>query len=673
MFKHTFVLSPTWLLILTFTVFAELANQCPAADVEIKNKISSIFEANCIDCHNSETTEGGVNLAVLLHETKTQSDDLFELWTKVEHAVATKKMPPEEELEVSDRQSILTYFTNTFVLKNGKPHIGSSPLRRLTNYELENTLEDLLHIKLKQPFNHSNAVQADLDYSKKVLPVEIPGPSGFKNDASQMANSTLPLMEYLKFIDFAISKFDGNESAIKEVLGISKGASELTPEEVQQILKQFTTKAFRGNFKDADLIPFLDVYRRNHVDKSSYQALLRTIKNILLSPQFLYRIEHNQGVPGPYLVQKHELATRLSYFLNGTMPDDELLHAADQDQLSEKAGLKKQIARLLNQPRRISLSEDFAAQWLGFDVLLIDEANKGGGPSTLQRAQYDELLYFFDELIKSDLSILELIDSDWIYYSNINRASYGDIINRESKIDHHSLYQDVLRYQRLVGGERRGKEGQFIYEPPVLQKIKGDRFGGVITSVAIMKITSAPERTSPIRRGVWLLSSIIGETIEAPKDVPSIEEAIQSLTQSENPSVSDILRAHTEKASCQHCHVKIDPLGLGLENFSPKGKWRTAYPNQQPVISNGILPNGKTFDNPQELKRELLGIYKEEIVTNIVKRMLSYSIGREIQPCDRITINSIVNKLEQNNYRMGVLIEEIVFSQQFQNRQENIQ
>jgi hypothetical protein len=187
-----------------------------------------------------------------------------------------------------------------------------------------------------------------------------------------------------------------------------------------------------------------------------------------------------------------------------------------------------------------------------------------------------------------------------------------------------------------------------------------------------MRITSAPERTSPVRRGVWLLDRLLGEKLEAPKNVPPLENAKRSLPK-ENPTKRELLAAHTDIESCQHCHKTIDPIGFGLENFDPAGKWRTQYPDQTEINSSGSLPGGKNFSSPQELKQQLLEAYREPIVRNFIEQLFAYALGRPLRPYDQITVDKIYETALQSEFRTSVILKEIVMSPQFLCRQDELQ
>lgn len=229
-------------------------------------------------------------------------------------------------------------------------------------------------------------------------------------------------------------------------------------------------------------------------------------------------------------------------------------------------------------------------------------------------------------------------------------------------------YADIFSSRR----SRAGLKVERFYDPPRLYKSDSPRVGGMLTAAGIMRLTSAPKRTSPIRRGVWLLERIIGEKMHPPENIPPLAESEKKLSGSGESGPAAILKLHTARASCRACHKHIDPLGLGLENFSPQGNWRTSYADKSAIVSKGKLPNGRDFSSPKQLKRELLTFYKERITDNIVRQMLAYAIGRKLEPHDRVTIEKIKRSLAENNYRMGVLLEQIIFSRQFRFRQDKI-
>ncbi len=173
-----------------------------------------------------------------------------------------------------------------------------------------------------------------------------------------------------------------------------------------------------------------------------------------------------------------------------------------------------------------------------------------------------------------------------------------------------------------------------------------------------------------ILKGVWVLNTLIGKAMEAPEDVPSLEEAREALKIKKNPSVAELIKQHVSRAVCNSCHKEIDPLGLGLENFAQFGEWRTHYPDKLPVIASGVMPNGKPFKSPREMKELLLELYKDDIARNFAKQLFAYALGRKLEPYDRVSLDQIVNRAKESDYRTNTFIEQIVLSEQFRYRQD---
>ena len=650
-----------------FLVFAIEWPSCQASSMKVTDA-AGVIATRCMSCHDRDTREGGIDLTPLLQKRSASEGKNTKLWIKVERMVSRGEMPPRDEGPLTPREkaAITQSFHESFVLRQGKPHIGPTPLRRLTRYELQNTLEDVLSITLKSPYRDTITGRIDLSTIESTVPSDIPGPSGFDNDAHRMQSLNPPLKEIADAVHYALAKFNNDAAAIQTLLGRVDIPTNATEPEARQLISKFLLSAYRGNQQRAQHYAnaFYDLYHQHLRDsKNTRESLLHVFEMILVSPDFLYRFEESKNLDTPYPVTGLELATRLSYFLWSTTPDAELLRLARDGSLLQDDVLKSQVTRMLNSPKRLSLSERFAGQWLGFDDLLSNREYFMN--ERWNRESYDEALFFFDELIKSDRSFLEMVQSDWIYKrsSVLNAERHGYVpIDPESV---KNVYADVLSSRQSKSQDSRAK-----YDPPVLVKTKNDREGGLITSAAIMRLTASKTRTSPIRRGVWVLSTVIGRALEPPPNVPSLDEAREALDVKRNPSVAELIKQHVSRPECISCHKAIDPLGLGLENFAPNGGWRTHYPDQAPVLSAGVMPNGKTFSTPREMKVLLLETYKEEIVNNFVEKMLAYALGRKVEPFDRVSLEPIVHKVKEDGYKINTVIEQIVLSRQFRYRQD---
>lgn len=637
--------------------------------------LRQVIEDRCWSCHSAEDAEAGLDLESLLQSLETDAitseltNSQWITWTKVKEAIDQRRMPPEDEGPLSEAELTLVNegYRKHLVLRNGKPHIGPTPLRRLTHNEFLNALEDLLGVSLRSEYNILSSVNIERSFVEKILPVEIPGESGFVNDATSQSQQPIPLLEYIQVIDTALSKVTRSEASLRHAFELDSLPETLDQSQLQSTAHAWLERVFRCPPKADQTETAIQVYQQASANGDSFHSLKTMAKWSLLQPEFLYRVEESRDQAVPYAVSDYELATRLAFFLNASTPDRELLQVAQRNQLSQPEILDQQLNRLMNSPRRLSLADQFAAQWLGFGQLIDDQQTGELGIPTSNRAQYDELLFFFDELFRTDRPVMDIVDSDWVFISRYNGYDKAEFSKRVPSTEG---YTDHLSGRALTGKQRRGIEN--IYDPPTLQTVVGHRYGGVISTAGIMRITSAPERTSPVRRGVWLLDRLLGEKLEAPKNVPPLENAKRSLPK-ENPTKRELLAAHTDIESCQHCHKTIDPIGFGLENFDPAGRWRVQYPDKTEINSSGSLPGGKDFSSPQQLKQQLLDAYREPIVRNFIQQLFAYAIGRPLRPYDQITVDEIYETAVQNDYRTSVILKAIVMSPQFLCRQDELQ
>ncbi len=630
--------------------------------------VAEVFEDRCLSCHDRDTPKAGIDLTPLLDPANASYGNHTQLWVRLEKMVARGAMPPENKkpLEAAEKKAILDWFHQSFVLREGQGHIGPTPLRRLTRYEFENTLEAVLGIPLKAPYRDTITGQIEPSKITTIVPSDIPGESGFDNDAHRLGKLKLPLKELADAANHALKQFRKNPQAMKAVLGQTTLPNELSESDSKQLITKLVERTHRGN--RSRLEEYTESYHRlyqrhRQTSQDSGASLMHVFEMILISPEVLYRMEESKSQNTPYPVTGLELATRLAFFLWASPPDAELLKRGRDGSLLKDEMLKAQIARMLNSPKRIALAENFAGQWLGFDELLANSEYLRD--ERWNREAYDEVLFFIDELIRSNRSVLELVQSDWLYKraTALQPKNHGYTKVDPSKMDRQ--HADIFARRQSKSRNRKVR-----YDPPILVERQGDREGGIITSAAIMRVTASKTRTSPIRRGVWVLNTLIGKAMEAPEDVPSIEEAREALNIKQNPTVAELLKQHTSKAVCNACHKEIDPLGLGLENFAQFGDWRTQYPDKAPVVSSGVMPNGKAFQSPREMKTLLLELYGDDIAENFARQLFAYALGRKLQPYDRIALDQIVSAAKQDGYKTSTFFEQIVLSKQFRYRQD---
>ena len=649
----------------TAVIFACTSHAVKAVDF---GAVAEIFENRCLSCHDLETRKGGIDLTPLLDQANASNGVHAKLWVRLEKMVARGAMPPENKrpLESAEKQAILDWFYQSFVLRKGKAHIGPTPLRRLTRYEFENTLEEVLAIPLKAPYRDTITGRIEPSKIATIVPSDIPGESGFYNDAHRLGKLKLPLKELADAANHALKQFRKNPQAMKAVLGQATVPEKMGETECKELILKFVVRAHRGN--DHRLQEYATGYHRLYqqhlqTSKDSEASLMHVFEMILISPEVLYRFERSNAQSTPYSITGLELATRLSFFLWASPPDVELLKRGRDGSLLKDEVLKAQMARMLNSPKRIALSENFAGQWLGFDELISNSEYLKD--ERWNREAYDEVLFFIDELIRSNRSVLELVQSDWLYKRASALQTKGHGYTTADPATMNRQHTDIF-----AARQSKSRNRKLRYDPPILVKRQGDREGGIITSAAVMRVTASKTRTSPIRRGVWVLNTLIGKAMEAPEDVPSIEEAREALNIKRDPTVAELLKQHVSKAVCNACHKEIDPLGLGLENFAQFGDWRIQYPDKAPVVSSGVMPNGKAFQSPREMKVLLLELYGDDIAENFARQLFAYALGRKLQSYDRISLNQIVSVAKKDGYRTNTLIEQIVLSKQFRCRQD---
>jgi uncharacterized protein DUF1592/uncharacterized protein DUF1588/uncharacterized protein DUF1587/uncharacterized protein DUF1585/uncharacterized protein DUF1595 len=356
---------------------------------------------------------------------------------------------------------------------------------------------------------------------------------------------------------------------------------------------------------------------------------------ILVSPHFLFRIERapDPANPSAHDIGQFELATRLSYFLWSSMPDEELFRLAAQQDLRKPRILDAQVRRMLADPKSKALVDNFGGQWLqlrNLDRIQPDPDHFPNFNDDLRRDMKRETELFFQSIIREDRNILDFIDAGYTFV-NARLAKFYGLPEVDSN-----------QFQR-------------VQLPPDSHR------GGVITQAAILTASSFPNRTSPVLRGKWILDNILdAPPPPPPPDVPNLDEkAVGS-----SASLRQQLEAHRTNPVCNACHASMDPLGFGLENFDAIGRWRTKDGNF-PIDATGKLPNGKTFDGPEGLKQILLS--DQSVFTKcLAEKLLTYALGRGLEDYDQPAVRSIVTKTAASEYRFSALVEAIVSSDPFQ-------
>ncbi|HEX8296107.1 MAG TPA: DUF1592 domain-containing protein [Chthoniobacteraceae bacterium] len=468
-------------------------------------------------------------------------------------------------------------------------------------------------------------------------------------------------------------------------------------EYAREVLGRFATKAFRRPVEAQRLDRLVAMAEKHYTEpgRKFEDGIAQAMVPILASPRFLFRVEEVEpSESGHPLVDEYALASRLSYFLWSTLPDAELFQLAERKEL--RKNLHAQVNRMLADPRSEALVENFVGQWLqvrdveGIDinarvVLARDsgrdiemqklfarlmELREKDNPTEEERLERNELQakrrrdfqdkptveldselrrslrretqMSFAHVVREDRSVLEFIDADYTFLNERLAKHYG--------------LNNLEGFQKINGGEMRK-----VTLPP------GNVRGGVLTQGAVLVVTSNPTRTSPVKRGLFVLDNILGTPPPPPPpDIPNLEEAEKGFGERQ-PTLRETLEVHRNKALCSSCHSRMDPLGLAMENFNALGMWRDKERGQQ-IDASGKLITGETFQDIREVKRALVSNHRRAYFECLTEKLLIYALGRGVEYYDVQTIDQIVSNLEQQNGRFSALLMGIVDSAPFQKR-----
>ena len=406
------------------------------------------------------------------------------------------------------------------------------------------------------------------------------------------------------------------------------------------ILGRLARRAYRRPVDENDVRPLLELAERARRRGASFEESVGlALQAILVAPDFLFRIERGRasgdGARG-HLVTDHELATRLSYFLWSSTPDDELLSLADAGRLRELGVLETQVRRMLEDPKSEALVDAFAGQWLQFRALESTSPDSERFPdfeNNLRLSMRRETELFFASVVREDRSILDLIDAPDTW-----------------------LNERLARHYGIEGV--RGPEFRHVERG-------GSHRGGVLTQASVLTVSSYATRTSPVLRGKWILENILNAPPpDPPPGVPRLDEVKVG---AEAP-LRQQLEAHRVNPSCAACHQKMDPLGFALENFDATGAWRSED-GKWPIDATAALPDGRKFEGPDGLRR-VLRAERSAFAECVTDKLLTFALGRGLERYDRRTVRAIARSIAERDYRFSTLVTEIVRSLPFQRRRE---
>jgi mono/diheme cytochrome c family protein len=599
-----------------------------AAQKEFKDEVAPFIETHCIRCHGEKKKKAGVTFE---YAVKNPGSPAFRsLWQQAAQNIKSHDMPPEKEEKQPDekqRAAIVAWVADIKHLSSKDP--GVFIIRRLNKREYGNTLHDLVGV--------DPAITAD-------LPDEVFG-AGY-------ANSLSPLLmeQYLGIANEVLARTFAPAgkpmSAVqRQIIGDLPVDAAAEPAAAERVARSFARRAFRRPPSDDEVGVLMKVYQLARSKGRSYPEAVRLlVKAVLISPQFLFitpdgAVESGDGRKSPDIVplDDHQLASRLSYFLWATMPDAELSALADAGKLHDPAVLAVQTRRLLSDPRSRALFDGFGAQWLGLEKLATKTFDAAKFPQmtpALRSAMYEEGRLLFDSILRENRPLLTFIDCDYTFVNETLAPVYG-LAN---------VHGEQMRTVTLTDANR----------------------GGILTMPGVLAMSSFPNRTSAVNRGVWVLEQVLGEHVPPPPaNVPALDKQDQKKVA--NLTLRQRTELHRTDPVCASCHKVLDPIGFGLENFDAIGRWRDQDDSGGAIDASGELPGGHHFSAPKELKA-IIKARGDDLCRSLTGKLLAYSLCRQLEGYDEIVIDQLTAAIAKDGNRFQSLVVAVTTSYPFTHR-----
>lgn len=595
------------------------------ADAEkvFEEEVRPFMKKYCIECHGPRG-EAGLNLDAALkalgESSSTQQLKLAVARVKAHDMppIDGDKLPADEE-----REQFVEWMGKLKYVSPKDP--GPFVIRRLSKIEYGNTLHALYGVDVR--------IADD-------LPAEVFG-EGYLNSLS-------PLQSEL-FLGIANQVVDRISSAKgRRAVELRTRLFGETPAEeadfrsaAREVARSLARDAYRRPPSDSELDLLVRVFDLGRENELGYRdALGLMLKAILVSPQFLFITPSDLPDAEEDIVplDDYQLASRLSYFLWMGPPDGELARLADQGRLQDPDTLRAQVTRLLADPRSRALFDGFGSQWLGVDQLESQTFDPDRYPlmtPKMRTAMIEEARLFFESIVRENQSVVRFVDSDYTFLNGTLAKLYG--------------------LEKSVRGRKMRKVA--LADP---------NRGGILGMPATLAATSFPNRTSPVKRGVWVLEQVLGEHVPPPPpDVPELEEQGSDFV--EGLTLRERTELHQDDMICATCHRILDPIGFGLENYDAIGRWRERDDTGGLVDPSGKLLSGESFQNPVELKR-LIARNDRQLARNFTERLMAYALCRPLKGYDEVVVDQLMEKIAKDDFRVQTIISEIVTSYLFTQR-----
>jgi len=590
---------------------------------DIPGDVEDFLESYCVKCHRGKRAKAKLDLTCF--DSIESMIAAPKTWLDVISRVRSEEMPPEDEDAPTNEERAAFLDRLDVSLRKAACDDGVQPgpaiTRRLNRAEYATTIRDLFGMHFD---------------TAATLPADGAGGEGFDNAAETLTLSPVHLEKYIDAAGQALDYVLKDAEARERLIAARPDKKKTADRAAREVLEKFLPRAFRRPVESDEVDAYLALFREELKSGETFErSVAYALKGALVSPHFVFRIEE-PAPPGELAELGHyEIASRLSYFLWGSMPDKDLLRLAESKKLHDPATLEKQVSRMLKSSRVRAFSRSFVEQWLG-----TRELGRGIKPDPTLSRQYDadleavmkyEPVLFFEEILRKNIPLTTLIDADFSYMNN-----------------------ELARHYRLrIGGLRE--------HPKRVKLPANSRRGGVLGMAAVLAVSSYPHRTSPVLRGKWVLETLLGTP--PPPPPPNVPELEEHGEKAEPATIRERLEKHRENPICATCHDRIDPIGFGLENYDVLGRWRDRDSGKA-IDSRGRLPDGTTFDGPDGLKRILLD-RKREFLEHLTTKMLGFALNRGLTLEDYCVVREIAEKVETDDFSSHRLVHEIVRSVPF--------
>jgi len=644
----------------------------------------------CSDCHHAERREGKIDL-----ESLTTSE-LFlgnlQVANKVIQALQAGEMPPEgaQQPTLAEKSKLVLGLQNYVDQRlASQQELSPTVMRRMNRLEYNNSVVELLGLKGDIYPLPEKVIRSDYPYFQPIaglmpdslqlgnrtlgknviekpilsgvfpFAADLPAEYGFNNRGEELSISALQLETFVNLAQAIVHAPEFNRYC-KDYPALFVQAKNESPVDTARIrLMNLMEKAFRMPVDQNLLMRYLDFFESRFNQTNNFeQAMKDVIAAVLSSPRFLYLVESVPANRGRRKLSDYELATRLSIFLWNSIPDDNLLALVKSGKLSEPQVLERQVREMLLDPRSQALSQNFARQWLRLDQLVtaVPDSSRFANYYSRIGCEYWKLglqsmlepLLVFESIMIEDRPIMDLVHSDYTYRSE-------------------ELQQWYRADEPFAG---KGERNRFLSSYQQFNRIELDdkREGGVITTAAVLTMTSSPLRTNPITRGAWVAGVIFNRPPPPPPDVvPEIEED-DAVFEAQGLTLRQVLKKHQVNQSCKSCHARIDPLGFVLENYDAVGRWRDKYRGGLEIDAGGELFGEVKFHDIVSFKEALLR--RPEVFTRAFsEHMLSYALGRQLEVSDKLAVDTIVRNVLANEGRFSSVVVGIATSYPFRHKQ----